>query len=67
MKYTLVIDQKMSLEWGLNLPQALIFSVIYELPSWAKSKEFKGKNWGRKVVQDPAPPKPSGEEYCACW
>jgi hypothetical protein len=37
MRYTTQINNVKSLEWGLNLPQAYLFSWLYELPSWAES------------------------------
>lgn len=36
MQYTLTISQTKALEWGLNAQQALLFSFVYECPSWAK-------------------------------
>lgn len=36
MQYTLTINQQKALEWGLNAQQALLFSFVYECPSWAK-------------------------------
>lgn len=35
MQYTLTISQTKALEWGLNAQQALLFSFVYECPSWA--------------------------------
>jgi len=35
MKYSSLIDNKKSKDWGLNLPQAYLFSWLYSLPSWA--------------------------------
>lgn len=35
MKYNIIINQVKSLEWGLNISEAILFSWIYELPSWA--------------------------------
>ena len=43
MKYSIYIDQTKSQEWGLSLTQAILFSVIYELPSWANSRVFDGE------------------------
>lgn len=36
MQYTLTISQTKALEWGLNAQQALLFSFVYECPSWAR-------------------------------
>ena len=36
MKYTVIIDQIKSLEWGLNSNQAALFSVLYNISNWAK-------------------------------
>lgn len=36
MQYTISINQVKALEWGLNSQQALLFSFVYECPSWAK-------------------------------
>ena len=35
MQYTLTISQTKALEWDLNAQQALLFSFVYECPSWA--------------------------------
>jgi DNA-binding PadR family transcriptional regulator len=37
MQYTLSINQTKALEWGLNAQQALLFSFVYECPSWCKA------------------------------
>ncbi|WP_010325447.1 DnaT-like ssDNA-binding domain-containing protein [Marinobacterium stanieri] len=36
MQYTLSINQTKALEWGLNAQQAVLFSFVYECPSWCK-------------------------------
>ncbi len=36
MQYTLSINQTKALEWGLNAQQAVLFSLVYECPSWCK-------------------------------
>jgi DNA-binding PadR family transcriptional regulator len=36
MQFTIAINQVKALEWGLNSQQALLFSFVYECPSWAK-------------------------------
>lgn len=35
MKYTSLIDNVKSLEWGLSIQEAYLFSWVYSLPSWA--------------------------------
>jgi len=36
MQFTIHINQSLSVEWGLNAQQALLFAFVYECPSWAK-------------------------------
>lgn len=36
MQYTLSINQTKALEWGLNAQQSMLFSFIYECPSWCR-------------------------------
>ncbi|CAI8856666.1 hypothetical protein [Pseudomonas sp. IT-P291] len=36
MQFTIAVNQVKALEWGLNSQQALLFSFVYECPSWAK-------------------------------
>lgn len=36
MDYNISINQPKSIEWGLNLSEAAIFSWIYNVPSWSK-------------------------------
>lgn len=36
MQFTITINQVKALEWGLNSQQALLFSFVYECPSWAR-------------------------------
>lgn len=36
MQFILTINQVKALEWGLNAQQAMMFSFIYQVPSWAK-------------------------------
>lgn len=36
MKYSIFIDQVKSLEWGLNINQASLFSILYNISNWAK-------------------------------
>lgn len=35
MKYTVTINQNRSVEWKLTASEAIVFSWLYELPSWA--------------------------------
>lgn len=35
MKYSILLNQKRACEWGLTSSEAIVFSWIYELPSWA--------------------------------
>lgn len=37
MQYSIYINQLRASEWGVKLPQATLFSYIYELQSWADS------------------------------
>ncbi|MGJ8524309.1 hypothetical protein LMG33818_000017 [Halomonadaceae bacterium LMG 33818] len=37
MQFTLSINQPKAKEWGLNAQQALLFSFVYSVPSWANS------------------------------
>lgn len=45
MKYTIIIDQSKSLEWGLSLSEAAMFSFVYALPSWAEQIHVNGQTW----------------------
>lgn len=35
MQYSLLIDQARSVDWGLNLPEATLFCVVFNAPHWA--------------------------------
>lgn len=37
MQYTISINQTLSLAWGLNAQQAMLFAFLYECPSWANA------------------------------
>jgi DNA-binding PadR family transcriptional regulator len=56
MKYTINIDQVKSLEWGLTLSEAALFSFVYALPSWAEQMHIGGQTWyfgsRNKAVQE---------------
>ena len=43
MRYNLFINQVKVMEWGLNLAQASVFSVLNEAYSWASSTIFDGE------------------------
>ncbi|NOH40946.1 helix-turn-helix domain-containing protein [Vibrio coralliilyticus] len=43
MRFSLYINQVKALEWGLNVQQSILFSYLYELPSWAKCEVIEGK------------------------
>ena len=45
MKYTIHIDQAKSIEWGLSLSEAAMFSFVYALPSWAEQIHVNGQTW----------------------
>lgn len=45
MRYNSLINNVKSLEWGLNVSEAYIFSWMYELPSWANEVSIGGKIW----------------------
>lgn len=45
MRYTISIDQTHSIEWGLSLSEAALFSFIYSLPAWAEQIHIKGETW----------------------
>ena len=43
MKYYININQSKAVEWGLTSSEAIVFSWIYELSSWAEKIEYKNK------------------------
>lgn len=45
MKYTLTINQNRSVEWKLTASESIVFSWIYELPSWADKMEYNGTTY----------------------
>ena len=45
MKYNININQKKAVEWGLTSSEAIVFSWVYELASWADKMEYKGKTY----------------------
>lgn len=52
MKYTITINQNRCLEWGLTASEAVVFSWIYELPSWADKLEYNGNTYyfGNRIL-----------------
>jgi hypothetical protein len=45
MTYTIQIDQSHSIEWGLNLSEATLFSFCYNLPAWAETAVINNQVW----------------------
>lgn len=45
MKYNLLINQVKSIEWELTTSEAILFSWIYELPSWAEKIDYQNKTY----------------------
>lgn len=45
MKYTLTINQNRSVEWELTASEAIVFSWLYELPSWAEKLILEDKTY----------------------
>ncbi len=45
MKYYININQGKAVEWGLTSSEAIVFSWIYELSSWADKIEYKNKTY----------------------
>lgn len=45
MRFILNINQPKAMEWGLTLPQAILFSYLHELPTWAKSRVIDGETF----------------------
>ena len=42
MQFNLSINQVKAVAWGLNAQQALLFAWLYEVPSWADSRQIDG-------------------------
>lgn len=42
MQFSVYINQQKALEWGLNLSQTVLFSFLYEAPSWAQEVVVDG-------------------------
>ena len=45
MKYSININQRKAVEWELTSSEAIVFSWIYELASWADKIEYKNKTY----------------------
>ena len=45
MKYSSYIDNVRSLDWGLTIQQAYIFSWLWDIPSWADTAIFDNDVW----------------------
>lgn len=45
MKYSININQRKAVEWELTSSEAIVFSWVYELASWADKMEYKGKTY----------------------
>lgn len=56
MQYLVSINQSKALEWGLNAQQAMLFAFLYQVPSWADSRQIDGVVWfniGKgKIIQE---------------
>lgn len=45
MQYTISIDQTRAIEWGLSLPQAMLFDYLTRLSTWAKATTLGGQTF----------------------
>lgn len=45
MQFIVTVNQVKALEWGLNAQQAMLFSFIYSVPSWARPAVVEGKTY----------------------
>lgn len=45
MQFIVTVNQVKALEWGLNAQQALLFSFLYSVPSWARPAVVGGKTF----------------------
>lgn len=45
MKYSILINQKRAIEWELSTSEAVVFSWIYELASWAEKLIYEDKTY----------------------
>lgn len=56
MKFTVLINQVRSLEWGLNSQQAMLFAYVFSAPSWATVIEVEGQAYfhlaKQKIIDD---------------
>lgn len=57
-QYMISINQVKSLEWGLNAQQAMVFSLVHQLPTWADAVQMDGDTWyhlSKKKIVDELP------------
>lgn len=45
MRFILNINQPKAIEWGLSLSQAILFSYLHDLPTWAKNIVIDGETF----------------------
>lgn len=45
MQFTLTINQSKALEWGLNAQQAMLFSFLHQVPTWADARQIGDHTW----------------------
>lgn len=45
MMFNIHINQVKALEWQLNAQQALVFSLVHQLPTWADVVHINGESW----------------------
>lgn len=45
MRILLQVYQKQALEWGLNLPEAIVFNYLFEATAWADTVILAGHPW----------------------
>lgn len=47
MQFSIYINQPCAVEWGLNLPEALLFGFLFNVPSWADPVTVAGNTYYR--------------------
>lgn len=45
MQFTLTINQSKALEWGLSAQQAMLFSFLHQVPTWADARQIGDHTW----------------------
>lgn len=45
MQFNILINQVRAVEWGLNTQQALVFSFVFNVPTWANSVDVGGESF----------------------